>query len=301
MRAGAIVVAGWIVALLAPAAAQVQSGADYATASPPANPTDNAKPADAAPLPDDALGNVLTFDPASLASAPSKPLRRPGFSEPQSLDVSRTDKADGSGAVVVKQPLVSSDWNASIGADVNLAATPSDNYRLDKPMPSGAANAGSGAAWASIGVPNLASVDARVDPTSDQSKIGTTLKRSIPIGSRFSVTVQDTYSVTETFNPLGSLAATPSSLPLIETAPAAATTPTPQQVWGNEKIAKLDYLPTGTTFSAGVASTSIDPVTHRTFSADQKIYGPLHVTTAVTDIGQPTANKSISAGFKLNW
>jgi len=42
-------------------------------------------------------------------------------------------------------------------------------------------------------------------------------------------------------------------------------------------------------------------VTHNTFSADQKLYGPLHVTTAVTDVGQTTSSKSISAGFKLNW
>jgi hypothetical protein len=36
-------------------------------------------------------------------------------------------------------------------------------------------------------------------------------------------------------------------------------------------------------------------------SAEQKLYGPLHVTTAVTDLGQTTSNKSITAGFKLNW
>jgi hypothetical protein len=88
----------------------------------------------------------------------------------------------------------------------------------------------------------------------------------------------------------------------------AATPPTPQvwgqawgQAWGNEKIAKFDILPTGTTLAAGLASTSTDPVTHNTLSADQKLYGPLHVTTAVTDVGQTTSSKSITAGFKLNW
>ena len=145
-------------------------------------------------------------------------------------------------------------------------------------------------------MPNLASLDTRVAAGSDQGKIGTTLKRSIPLGSRFSVTVQDTYSVTDTFN---SPADGASNQPLLETAPAAS--PTPQYVYGNEKLAKLDYLPTGTTLSAAVSSSSIDPVTHKTFSADQKIYGPLHVTTALTDIGEPTASKSISARFKLNW
>ena len=43
----------------------------------------------------------------------------------------------------------------------------------------------SGAAWASVGVPNLAIVDARVDPSNDQGKLGTTFKHSIPVGSNF--------------------------------------------------------------------------------------------------------------------
>jgi hypothetical protein len=42
-------------------------------------------------------------------------------------------------------------------------------------------------------------------------------------------------------------------------------------------------------------------VTHNTFSAEQKLYGPLQVTTTVTDFGQMTSSKSITAGFKLHW
>ena len=60
-------------------------------------------------------------------------------------------------------------------------------------------------------------------------------------------------------------------------------------------------LSTGTTLAAGLTSTSTDPVTHNKLSAEQKLYGPLHVTTAVSDLGQPVPNKSITAGFKLNW
>src|SRR6185503_8668574 len=132
-----------------------------------------------------------------------------------------------------------------------------------------------GAAWASVGVPNLASVDARVDPTNEQGKVGTTIKHSIPFGSRFAMTVQGTYSVTEM---LGQPSSGPGDLPLM--ALPAPGGPAAQQVFGN---------------------ASNDPVTHNTFSADQKLYGPLHVTTAVTDVGQTTSSKSISAGFKLNW
>ena len=50
-----------------------------------------------------------------------------------------------------------------------------------------------------------------------------------------------------------------------------------------------------------MTTASNDPVTHNTLSADQKLFGPLHVTTAVTDVGQPSESKSITAGFKLNW
>jgi peroxiredoxin Q/BCP len=48
-------------------------------------------------------------------------------------------------------------------------------------------------------------------------------------------------------------------------------------------------------------TASNDPVTHNTFSAEQKLYGPLQVTTAISDFGQPTSSKSITAGFKLHW
>ncbi|MFY9880600.1 MAG: hypothetical protein WAK39_14545 [Pseudolabrys sp.] len=44
-------------------------------------------------------------------------------------------------------------------------------------------------------------------------------------------------------------------------------------------------------------SASNDPVTHNTLSAEQKLYGPLQVTTAVTDFGQTSSSKSIS-GFQ---
>ena len=198
-------------------------------------------------------------------------------------------KVDGSTTVVVKQP-VQTEWSNSIGAD--LGPTTPTAYPL--PLPTERNNGmPAGAAWASVGVPNLASVDARVDPTNDQGKIGTAITHSF--GSRFAVTVQGSYSVTEIGQPSSSLG----DLPLM-TAPAPGA-PARQQVFGNEKAVKFNIVPTGTTLGAGFANASNDPLTHNTFSADQKLYGPLHVTTAVTDVGQTTSNKSITAGFKLNW
>ena len=49
------------------------------------------------------------------------------------------------------------------------------------------------------------------------------------------------------------------------------------KIWGSQKAVKFDILPTGTTFGAGLATASNDPVTHNTLSAEQKLYGPLHL------------------------
>jgi len=239
------------------------------------------------------LANALIFDPAALATPPKKPLRLPGMSD-KGLDVTRTEKPDGSATVVVKQPL-QTEWSNSVGADLGPSKSGAGSA-FDRPLLTARDSSGSGAAWASLGVPNIGSVDARVDPYNEQGKVGTTLKQSIPFGGRFAVTLQDTYSVTET---LSSPSAGPNDLPLM--ALPSASTPTTPQVFGNERAVKFNILPTGTTVGAGVTTASNDPVTHNTISAEQKLYGPLQVTTAVTDFGQTTSSKSISAGFKLHW
>lgn len=238
------------------------------------------------------LSNALIFDPAALATPPKKPLRLPGVSD-KTYDVKRTEKPDGSATVVVKQPLPAG-WENTVGADLSPSNTGA-SAAYDHPLPSTRDGFGAGAAWTSLGVPNIGSVDARVDPSNERGKLGGTLKQSIPFGGRFAVTLQDTYSVTETVaQPTG-----PSDLPLM--ALPANPTPLAPQVFGNEKAVKFNILPTGTTLGAGVVTASNDPVTHNTLSAEQKLYGPLQVTTAVTDFGQATTNKSITAGLKLHW
>ena len=264
----------------------------------PANPTDETTQ----PLtPEERalLGQALSIDPAELAGTqPAHPLRLPALSKPRKLSVDGTQNPDGSSNVVVKQPLVAADWEANVGADLKTAPPPATSFAPGKPFPGTADDAGSAAAWISIGVLNLASVDARLDPANDQGKLGGTLKHSVPIGKDVSVTVQDTYTVTETFSP-PTAATGPAGLPLLAAAPPAADSQEQTQVYGSEKSVKLAI--TGTTFAAGVTTASNDPVTHNTLSVDQKLFGPLHVTTAVSDIGQPVTNKRITAGFKLNW
>jgi hypothetical protein len=250
-----------------------------------------------------ALGNALLFDPANLVNAkPAPKLRVPSLTRPRNLSINGRENLDGTSKVAVKQPLANDGWDANIGADLKTAAPPPVSFEPGKPFPGTVDDHGSGSAWASVGVPNLASVDARVDPTNDQGQVGAALKRSVPLGDQLSVTVQNRFSVTESYAALVPAPAPSSALPLMAAPkPTGPVLPGPAQVLGDEKTVKLDIKPTGTTFGAGLTSASNDPVTHNTFSADQKLYGALHVTTTVTDIGQASSNKSITAGFKLDW
>lgn len=280
----------WMIGMLVLAAPPV-----FAQDAPQSAETTGAELAPETPLtPEESalLGNALVFDPAVLATPPKKPLRLPAMSG-KGYEIKRTEKLDGSTTVVVKQPLPT-EWENSVGADL-AASNTGASAAYDRPLPTTRDGFGAGAAWASVGVPNIASVDARVDPSNEQGKLGGTLKHSIPFGGRFAVTVQDTYSVTQTMaQPTG-----PTDMPLM--ALPANPTPLTPQVFGNEKAVKFNILPTGTTLGAGVTTASNDPVTHNTLSAEQKLYGPLQVTTAVTDFGQPISNKRITAGFKLHW
>jgi hypothetical protein len=253
------------------------------------------------------LGRVLAFDPANPTSLQSVPtLHEPGFIKPPAVALKRTDNADGSSTITVKQPLVTSTVETNVGADINTAASaPTVLDQPERALPGTGDSHGSGVAWASIGVPNLASIDGRVDPTNEQGKVTTTFNHSVALGDKMKVTVQCRYSVTETYNPPETdPSAAIGGLPLaVAPAPDPTSTtaqPSPQ-VWDSDKSVKLDIQSTGTTLTADITTASNDPVTHNTFSADQKIYGPLHVTTAVSDLGQPVPNKSITAGFTLNW
>ena len=277
----------WIVGALALAALPAFAQETEATKAAPA-PETPLTPEESA-----ILRNALIFDPAALETPPKKPLHLHGSPDARGYDVKRTDKLDGSSTIVVKQPL-QTEWDNSVGADLRATNTGASSA-FDRPLPSTRDNVGGGSAWASIGVPNVGSVDARVDPSNEQGKLGTTLKQSIPFGGRFAVTLQDTFSVTQT---LAQPMAGP-DLPLMALPPSTATMS--PQVFGNERAMKFNILPTGTTLGAGMTTVSNDPITHSTLSAEQKLYGPLQVTTAVTEFGQTTSSKSVTAGFRLHW
>lgn len=242
----------------------------------------------------EALTRALDFDARTLtAQGPSRALSRPSPFEPQGVDVSGSDRPDGSKAVAIKRALPS-DWDAHVGVDLHTA-TPAGSG--DEPLPDGG-HRGAAAAWASVGVNQYATVNARVDPGSEQGKLGATVGHAVPIGSNLSVTLSGNYAMTAT----GGRSLAPTADPSVMAVPQSDLgVSSPSRVWSGDQAVKVEVKSTGTTLSAGVSSASDDPETHNTLTAEQKVYGPLHVTTSVKDLGEPTASKSITAGFNLVW
>jgi len=239
-----------------------------------------------------ALAAALADDPTAPPRA-ARSLKIPGQSQAKNFDVTRSAQPYGAETYSFKRTLPS--LNAKVGADLGTGADPVHYYQPDQPIAS--ADRNTGAAWASVDVTAAASVDARVDPTADQGRLATTLKHAVPLGRNYALTLQNSSGVT---NSIGAAPATaPPGLPMM-TLPRSGTTAA-TSVWDDQPSVKFDVLSTGTSLSAGLARTSTDPVLHNRVGAEQKLYGPLHLSTAVTDVGEPTESKSISANIKFDW
>ncbi len=242
------------------------------------------------------LNEALLVDPAGFAAKPATPLRtrHPVNLETRSLNVSR----NGPGTVVFGHPIepAAGQWNAKVGADLGMSAEQAAIANADNPLRVQKNGRTADAAWASVGLPALATVDARVNAGSDQGLVATTFKHSMPIGSAVSLTLQSRTSVTENFG----RGAASFDVPMMAV-PANDAAAVGQRVWGQENMAKFNIAPTGTSLAAGISANSGDTVTHNTLSAEQKLYGPLQVSTSITDVGQTGESKSVNARLKFHW
>jgi hypothetical protein len=243
---------------------------------------------------------------AAIASLPMSSERgRPSISteKPSALPTTkwnRTENKDGSAKVTVNRGL-DVGWDTKIGADFGVAEAPDPAQRPD--LLFAPQDASTGAAWAQVAVPAIplgwdkASIDARVDSGKEQGKLSTTFSRSLPVNGSFTVTLQNSYSITQS---LATAGATPVP-PINQTTTSTVPAPGQPHIWATEPVLKFKLAPTDTTFSAGTSLSSADNQWHHQFGAEQKIFGPLNITTSVTDPGTATSNKKITAGFKATW
>ncbi|MGA2057970.1 MAG: hypothetical protein ABSG88_22025 [Bradyrhizobium sp.] len=205
----------------------------------------------------------------------------------QEMTWSAQEKAFGS-AVSVKQP-ISPFWDARVGADMTVVRQPATLAELlaEKASNGGNEPQSSGTAWASITAPGVASiwdkttVEARVDPSQDQGKLGTSLSKSLSLSEQYSLTIQNGYNMTQGLAPMAG--------------PAGRTT------YATEQSAKLGITDSGTSFSAGQTLSTTDDKWLRKIGAEQKIVGGFNISGSIAETPLGIANKSVSAGFKQSW
>jgi len=254
---------------------------------------------EAAAKPDDAdIGDLeldwsqLNVDAATLMamSPASKARLAPRASPTNEMTWSSKDKPNGS-AVSVKQS-VSPFWDTRIGADMTVVRQPTTLSELlaEKAANGGSEPQSSGTAWAAITAPGVASiwdktaVEARLDPAQDQSKLGTSLSKSVTLSEQYSLTLQNAYNMIQ--------------LGIVPT-PGLAAHPT--RNYETEQSAKLSIAETGTSFSAGQSLSTTDDKWLRKIGAEQKIFGGVSISGSISETPFGTANKSITAGFKQSW
>ena len=232
----------------------------------------------------------LAIDAASLndiiaAKKRAKAAARDG------MDWSSNANANGSSAVKVKQS-VSSFWDARIGADMTVTKEPTTMSEL---LAEKAANGGnlpqsSGSAWAAATAPGAGAiwdktaVEARVDPGSEQSKLGASLTKWVPLSTDTSLTLQNGYSVNQ-----------------------QGSTPLPgvggriSRNYETDQSAKVTITDTGTSISAGQTLSTTDDKWLRKIGAEQKLFDNVTVSGSVGETAQGAINKSVTAGFKKSW
>jgi len=146
----------------------------------------------------------------------------------------------------------------------------------------------SGTAWAAITAPGAGSlwdktaVEARVDPGQDQTKLGASISKSVPLADQYSITLQNGYNMTQQ---------------------GAAPVPGSRSSrdYGTDQSAKLDIGNTGTSVTAGQSMSSNDDKWMRKVGAEQKLTDGVTISGSIGETPSGATNKSISAGFKRSW
>jgi hypothetical protein len=233
----------------------------------------------------------LSTDAATLADAKTKAAGPRKAANGGDMNWSSHDQGNGSSAVSVKQS-VTPYWDARVGADMTVAREPTTMSELlaEKSTNGGNVPQSSGTAWAAITAPGAGSlwdktaVEARVDPSQDQSKLGTSISKQVPLASQYSVTLQNGYNVTEQ-----------------GTAGVPGIGGRTSRNYQTDQSAKVDIGDTGASVTAGQSLSSSDDKWLRKIGAEQKLTDGVTISGAIGETPQGATSKSVTAGFKKSW
>jgi hypothetical protein len=180
-------------------------------------------------------------------------------------------------------------WSSKVGVDYTKPAIPAVTFQPEQLLAGAVPDQSTGVAWATVTAPGMeaplgwdkTSIETRIDPSQEQSKLGTTLSRSVPVGEDVALTLQNGISVTR---------------PLPNASGQAA------HGWASSQALQFNFLPTDTSVSLGADISSADDKWLRTLSAEQKLFGgPISVTGSVNETAGGDFSKSLRAGFKRSW
>jgi hypothetical protein len=259
--------------------------------------------ADAAATTDDADIKDLELDWSQLnvdvstlmtTSPTSKARLAPKAGTAADMSWSSRDTPNGSSALSVKQSL-SPFWDAHVGADMTVVRQPSTMSELlaEKVINGGSDPQSSGSAWAAITAPGVnviwdkTAIEARVDPSQEQSKLGTSLSKSLSLSEQYSLTLQNGYNVIQQGN--------------LSALPMPGIIGRPSRNYETDQSAKLSIADTGTSFSAGQTLSSADDRWLGKIGAEQKLFGGVSISGSIGETALGTTSKSLTAGFKQSW
>jgi hypothetical protein len=231
----------------------------------------------------------LNVDPSTFTKSPKSKARVASPNGSGEASWSSSDKGDGSSEVKVKQSL-SNFLDTRVGADMNVARQPQTLTESQMLANGGSLPQSSGSAWAAITAPGVGSiwdktaVEARLDPTLEQSKLGTSLSKSLPINGEYSLSFQNGYSMIEQ-----------------GIVPVPGIISRPVRNYETDQSAKLSIIDTGTSFTAGQTLSTTDDKWLRNIGAEQKLFGGVSISGSIGETSLGTTNKSLTAGFKQSW
>jgi hypothetical protein len=280
-------------ASLSVARAQQAPDAAVAAIEPAPVGPDDAGPAPRLDLPEPDWSQLNTS--GMVYEKPLAPKPAPAQPGTDTTGMAWSEQHEPNGAALsVKQPLWSF-WDARVGADMNVVNQPSTTTTADllrqKFSPDGQPSQSGGTAYAAVTAPGAGpiwdntAIEARVDPAQEQSKLGTSLSKSLPLdGDHVSLTVQDGYNVTQQ-----------SLAPVVGPSGHAARN------YQTDQSAKLSIADSGTSFIAGQSMSSTDEKWLRKIGAEQKLFGDVSVAGTISETPHGATNRSLTAGFKHSW
>ena len=291
-----MLVAGVSVASMLAAAAQTppaeddpdMQAAEETEAAPDAGEVDIMKDIDVSKLD----WSLLNVDASTLPAPVPKASGASSLIDGIDTAWSANEKANGTSSVSVKQS-ISPFWDTRVGADMTVArqgAATTSEQLSEKLANGGSLPQSSGTAWAAVTAPGVGSiwdktsVEARVDPGSEQSKLGTSLSKSLPIGEQYSLTLKNDHNLIQQ-----------------GLVPVPGIISHPARSAETDQSARLSITDTGTSLTAGQTSSTSDDKWLRKVGAEQKLFDGVTISGSIGETPSGAASKSLSAGFKRSW